>query len=307
MPQITANHLQFEYESFGAESGSAILLIMGLGAQLGRWNIELCEALVRRGYRVIRFDNRDCGLSSKIDAAGVPDLGRALRIGVPLQDPPYTLEDMATDCVCLLTALGIERAHIVGASMGGAIAQLVAALYPQRTLSLTSIMSTSSHPDLPPPTPAAAHALMAPLPATRDRESLIEDAMKRQLAVASPEYPSCPQRMRAQLVEEHERGYYPRGVARQLAAFLASGDRRALLATIQAPTLVLHGAEDPLIPVACGHDVAAHIPGARMRVIEGMAHDFPLALTEVFVDAIDGVARKAGNRPETRPADTICQ
>ena len=149
--------------------------------------------------------------------------------------------------------------------------------------------------------------LMAPLPATRDRESLIEDAMKRQLAVASPEFPSCPQRMREQLVEEHERGFHPRGVARQLAAFLASGDRRALLATIQAPTLVLHGAEDPLIPVACGHDVAAHIPGARMRVIEGMAHDFPLALTEVFADAIDGVARATDKCPETRHAETICQ
>ncbi len=290
MPQITANHLQIEYESFGAESAPAILLIMGLGAQLGRWNLELCDALVARGYRVIRFDNRDCGLSSKLDAAGVPDIGRALRSGEPLT-APYTLADMAADCVGLLDALGIARAHIVGASMGGAIAQLVAALYPQRTLSLTSIMSTSSHPDLPPPTPAAAQALLAPLPATRDKERLIEDAIRRQLAVASPDFPSCPQRLRNLFAEEHERGFHPRGVSRQLAAFLASGDRRALLATIRAPTLVLHGADDPLIPVDCGRDVAAYIPGATMRVIEGMAHDFPLALTEVFAEAIASVAQ----------------
>lgn len=290
MPQITANNLQLEYESFGAESAPAILLIMGLGAQLGRWNIELCEALVHRGYRVIRFDNRDCGLSSKLDEAGVPDIGGALRSGMPVS-APYVLEDMAADSVGLLDALGIERAHIVGASMGGAIAQIVAALYPERTLSLTSIMSTSSHPDLPPPTPAASQALLAPLPATRDKESLVEDAIRRQLAVASPEFPSCPQRLRDLFAEEHERGFHPRGVTRQLAAFLACGDRRALLATIKAPTLVLHGADDPLIPVACGYDVAAHIPGAQMRVIPGMAHDFPLALTEVFAEAIASVAR----------------
>ncbi len=140
MPQITANNLQIEYESFGAESAPVILLIMGLGAQLGRWNTELCEALVVRHYRVLRFDNRDCGLSSKLDAAGIPEVGRALRTGTPLV-APYTLEDMAADSVGLLDALGIEKAHIVGASMGGAIAQIVAARYPQRTLSLTSLMS----------------------------------------------------------------------------------------------------------------------------------------------------------------------
>jgi pimeloyl-ACP methyl ester carboxylesterase len=293
MPQITANNLQIEYEAFGAESAPAILLIMGLGAQLARWNIELCEALVDRGYRVIRFDNRDCGLSSKLDAGRRSGCGSRATHGDAAGTAPYTLEDMAADCIGLLDALGIAKAHVVGASMGGAIAQIVAALYPQRTLSLTSIMSTSSHPDLPPPTPAAAQALMAPLPPTRDKEALIEDAIRRQLAVASPEFPSCPQRLRNLFTEEHERSFYPRGVTRQLAAFLASGDRRALLATITAPTLVLHGADDPLIPIACGYDVAAHIPGAQMRVIEGMAHDFPVALTDVFADAIASVAQAA--------------
>ncbi|WP_374692204.1 alpha/beta fold hydrolase [Accumulibacter sp.] len=289
MPTVTANKLQIEYESFGGDTAPVILLIMGLGAQLNRWNIELCDALVGRGFRVLRFDNRDCGLSSKLDEAGVPDIGRALRSGVP-PDAPYSLEDMAADCIGLLDALGIKAAHVVGASMGGAIAQIVAARYPERSLSLTSIMSTSSHPDLPPPSSGAAQALLAPLPATRDRESLIEDAIRRQLAVASPEYPTCPNRLRNQFVEEHERSFHPRGVTRQLAAFLASGDRRALLATITIPALVLHGADDPLIPLACGEDVAAHIPGAELRVIEGMAHDFPLALTDVFADAIAAVA-----------------
>lgn len=301
MPQVTANHLQIEYESFGAEAAPAILLVMGLGAQLGRWNIELCEALLARGYRVIRFDNRDCGLSSKLDEAGVPDIARALRSGSS-PTASYSLDDMAGDCVGLLDALGIPAAHIVGASMGGAIAQIFAARYPQRTLSLTSIMSTSSHPELPPPTPEAAQALLAPLPATRDKENLIEDAIRRQLAVASPEFPSCPERLRNQFAEEHERCFHPRGVTRQLAAFLASGDRRALLATIKAPTLVLHGADDPLIPVACGYDVAAHIPGARMQVIPGMAHDLPAALTEFFADAIASVAQTRSALSER----TIC-
>lgn len=289
MPQVTANRLQIEYETFGSTSAPAILLIMGLGAQLGRWSVELCEALVRRGFRVLRFDNRDCGLSSKLDEAGVPDVGRTLRDGAPLT-APYTLDDMAADSIGLLDALEIAQAHIVGASMGGGIAQIIAARYPQRTLSLTCIMTTSGHPDLPPPTREAAQALFGPLPASRDKESLIEDAIRRQLAVASPDYPSCPQRLREQFAEEHERGFYPRGVTRQLAAFLASDHRREILRTIRAPTLVLHGAQDPLIPVECGRDVAAHIPGARLRIIEGMAHDLPLALTDVFADEIAAVA-----------------
>lgn len=292
MPQVTANELQIEYEIFGDESAPAILLIMGLGAQLGRWNTELCTALVDRGYRVIRFDNRDCGLSTKLDELGVPDIGKALRTGQPV-DAPYTLQDMAADCIGLLDALAIERAHVVGASMGGAIAQIISALYPQRVLSLTCLMTTSGHPDLPPPTPEASRALFAPLPEKRDKESLVEDAIRRFLAVASPSYPSCPQRLLDSFNAEHERGYHPRGVARQLAAFLASDHRRELLQTITAPTLVLHGADDPLIPVACGYDVAAHIPGAEIRVIEGLGHDLPLALTEEFADAIAAVARRA--------------
>lgn len=292
MPLIAANHIELCYESFGADDAPAILLVMGLGAQLGRWNRELCEALVARGYRVIRFDNRDCGLSTRFDAAGVPDLGAALRFGKPLE-LAYRLDDMAADCIGLLDALGIAKAHLVGASMGGAIAQIAAARYPQRLLSLTSIMSSSGNPGLPPPQAAAAAALFAPLPKERDCASIVADALQRYYAVASPAYPSDEQWLRQMFAAEYERGFYPPGVARQMGAIIANGDRSALLATIRVPTLVLHGAADPLIPPACGEDVANKIKGAELRLIDGMGHDFPLALTETFADAIDAAAQRA--------------
>jgi pimeloyl-ACP methyl ester carboxylesterase len=292
MPRISANSIELDYQSFGPASAPAILLIMGLGAQLTRWNDELCDALVARGYRVIRFDNRDCGLSTHFDDAPQPDIGAALRNGTPL-NVPYTLDDMAADCVGLLDALGIAQAHIVGASMGAAIAQIVAADYPQRTLSLTSMMSTSGNLSLPPPTPAAAMALFAPLPRERDEESMVADGIGRFLAVASPAYPTDGERLRNIFVAEYRRSFYPAGVGRQLAAVIANGDRRRLLGKIVAPTVVLHGAADPLIPPACGEDVAAHIAGAEFRLIEGMGHDFPVALSEVFADAIAAAARRA--------------
>lgn len=292
MPLITANQLQLHYESLGADDAPAILLVMGLGAQLTRWNRELCDALVARGYRVIRFDNRDCGCSTRFDAAGVPDIGGALRAGKALT-LAYTLDDMAADCIGLLDALAIARAHIVGASMGGAIAQIVAARYPERVLSLTSIMSSSGSHSLPPPEPAAALALFAPLPKERDCESIVADSMVRYFAVASPAYPSDKAWLRQMFVTEYERGFHPQGVARQLAAVIANGDRSALLATIKVPTLVLHGADDPLIPAACGRDVAEKINGAELRLINGMGHDFPLVLTDIFADAIEAAARRA--------------
>lgn len=292
MPRIHANHIDLEYQSLGPETAPAILLIMGLGVPLTRWPDELCNALVSRGYRVIRFDNRDCGLSSHCDTAPVPDIGAALRNGQPLQ-LPYTLEDMAADSIGLLDALHIKQAHIVGASLGGAIAQVIAACYPERTRSLTCLMSSSGHPGLPPPTPAAAIALFAPLPANRDRESIVADALGRYRAIASPAYPTDPARLAAMFAAEYERSFDPRGVARQLAALIAHGDRRPLLARIQAPAVVVHGAADPLIPPACGQDVAEHIPGAELRLIPGMGHDFPLALVPLLADAITSAAARA--------------
>jgi pimeloyl-ACP methyl ester carboxylesterase len=289
MPRIATNGIDLHYESFGAANAPAILLIMGLGAQLTRWNLELCDALVQRGFRVIRFDNRDCGLSTRCDGMGLPDI-RALMQGGSLATLPYPLESMATDTIGLLDALGINQAHIVGASMGAAIAQIIAARYPERTHSLTSIMSSSGNPLLPPPTAAAAVALFAPLPATRDRASIVANAIGRYLAVASPGYPTPPEALQKLFGQEYDRGFYPQGVVRQLAALIANGDRRPLLRRITCPAIVLHGRSDPLIPLACGEDVANNIPNAQLRIIDGMGHDFPVALTDTFAEAICAAA-----------------
>jgi pimeloyl-ACP methyl ester carboxylesterase len=290
MPHVATNSIELYYESFGAEHASTILLIMGLGAQMTRWNIELCDLLVERGFRVIRFDNRDCGLSTHCNGMALPDIGAAIRSG-SLPVVPYTLETMAADCIGLLDALKIDQAHIVGASMGAAIAQIIASHYPERTHSLTSIMSSSGNPLLPPPTPTAAIALFAPLPVSRDRASIVADAIARYLPVASPAYPTALEDLQEMLGQEFDRAFNPQGVARQLGAMIASGDRRRLLKNILCPTVVLHGRDDPLIQLACGEDVADNIPNAEMRVIEGMGHDFPLALTETFADAICSVAK----------------
>jgi pimeloyl-ACP methyl ester carboxylesterase len=291
MASVPANGIRLEYESFGSERAPAIVLIMGLGAQMTRWNLELCELLVARGYRVIRFDNRDSGQSSHFDDTPVPDL-RALQRGEPLA-VPYTLDDMAADSIGLLDALDIDRAYLAGASMGGAIAQIAAARYPTRLRSLTSIMSSSGNPALPPPTPAAASALFAPLPRQRDRESIVADSMARYATLESPAYPTERERLRRMFAAEYDRNFDPRGVGRQLAAIIASGDRRPLLQTITAPTVVVHGAADQLIPPACGEDVARHIAAAELRLIPGMGHDFPVALSAVIADAICAAAGRA--------------
>ena len=285
MPRITANGIELHYESSGADDAPTLLMIMGLGAQLTRWNRGLCELLVERGFRVLRFDNRDCGRSTHCTDLPRPDIG-ALLSGEPLAALPYTLETMAADSVGLLDALGIEQAHLVGASMGAAIAQIIAATYPQRAWSLTSIMSTSGNPQLPPPTPAAVMALFAPLPPAQDRDGVIANAIARHLPIASPGYPTPIGELQALFGDEYDRGYYPPGVARQLGAVLAGGDRRPLLGTISCPTVVLHGRDDPLLLPDCAHDVAKHISGAQLRLIDGMGHDFPAALTPVFADAI---------------------
>jgi pimeloyl-ACP methyl ester carboxylesterase len=220
-------------------------------------------------------------------------MAAAQRRGAPLAIP-YFLEDMAADVVGLLDALRIDAAHMAGASLGGAVAQLVAARYPRRTLSLTSIMSSSGNPELPPPMPLAGQALFAPLPPTRDRDSVVADAIRRYRVIASPAYPADEMRLRSMFELEFDRGFNPRGVVRQLAALIANGDRRPLLQTIAVPTVVLHGLDDPLIRVQCGKDVADNIPGAELRVVDGMGHDFPAALSGVFARAIASAAKRAG-------------
>lgn len=300
MPQICANGISLEYESFGSDTNPVVLLIMGLGAQLTRWPVPFCEKLAARGYRVIRFDNRDIGLSTRLDGAPVPDLGMlvaARMAGLPL-NVPYTLHDMAADTIGLLDALHIPQAHIVGASMGGMIAQLVAADYPQRTLSLTSIMSTTGNPALPPPTPAAAAVLMTRAPNPADREAFAAHGLNTLRTIGSPGYPFDEAAARERILNEAARSYHPAGFARQIAAVTASGDRREKNQRIKAPTMVVHGADDPLVPLAAGRDTAQSIGNAELRVIPGMGHDFPPQLYDTIVDAIDSAAqRAAGSTP----------
>ena len=295
MPQVKANGIEIEYESFGPADRDAVLLIMGFSAQLTMWPTELCEELVSRGYRVIRYDNRDVGLSAKLEAKGVPDMEKlfgALMTGAAVE-APYSLDDMAADAAGLLDALKIERAHIVGASMGGMIAQLVAANHPEKTLSLTSIMSNTGNPDLPQGSPEAMGALMAPAPAPDDIEAIVARGINTRKVIGSPGYPTDDQQLRQWVMRDAKRSYYPQGVTRQFAAIVANGDRRPKLKNIKAPTVVLHGADDPLVPVAGGKDTADNIPGAELRVIPGMGHDFPLGLVPVFADAIEAAARRA--------------
>jgi pimeloyl-ACP methyl ester carboxylesterase len=296
MPQIKANGLTLEYESRGDANEETVLLIMGLGGQMTRWSPAFVDKLVARGYRVVTFDNRDVGLSEKLDAAGAPDMGAVIAAVVAGRKAPvaYTLSDMAADVAALLDALGIERAHIVGASMGGMIAQLVAADYPQRTLSLTSIMSTTGNPDLPRATPEAMAVINSRGPDPQvDLEGYVAHSIKGSRTIGSPLYPPDEAELRTRILADYRRSFHPVGFLRQYAGVVASPDRRTKLATVTAPTVVVHGEADPLVPVEGGRDTAASIPGAELRIIPGMGHDLPPALYDTLVDAIVGAAERA--------------
>jgi pimeloyl-ACP methyl ester carboxylesterase len=294
MPSIQANGINIEYESFGSPDAPPVLLIMGLGGQLTLWPIELCEALVARGFRVIRYDNRDIGLSTKFDHAGVPDMAALMMASFTGTKPDvaYTLDDMAADAAGLLDALGIDRAHIVGASMGGMIAQMVAATYPERTLSLTSIMSTTGNPAIPPARPEAM-AVLTNRPATADPDALVAFSVNAARVIGSPAYPASEERLLTRVRADLQRSYSPTGYMRQMAAVVGGGDRRARLSAITAPTLVIHGDADPLVSVEGGRDTAASIKGAELLIIPGMGHDLPLELVETIADAIAGVVSRA--------------
>jgi pimeloyl-ACP methyl ester carboxylesterase len=282
-----ANGIEIEYETAGAKSNPAILLIMGLGAQLTLWSDAFCEGLAAKGFYVVRFDNRDCGLSTDFDSWGQADLPAAimkLMTGKKIE-APYLVGDMAADAVGLLEALGLERAHMIGASMGGMIAQVAAAKYPARTRSLVSIMSTSSRPGLPQGKPEAIKATLE-RPATSDRETMVRHYMMLRRTIGSPAYPESDAEMRRLVERNIDRRYYPAGVGRQYLAILASGDRVELLKTVKVPTLVIHGADDPLLPQEGGRDVAALVPGAQLEIYPGMGHDLPTALTPKLVDRI---------------------
>jgi pimeloyl-ACP methyl ester carboxylesterase len=288
MPRVKANGIELYYETHGPADGEPILLIMGLGAQMSRWSPALIGKLTAAGHRVIAFDNRDVGHSEKLDAAGAPNIGevaKALREGRK-PDVAYTLDEMAADAAGLLDALGIERAHIVGASMGGMIAQLVAADHPEKTLSLTSIMSNTGNPGLPRATPEAMARLNTPAPdPTKNLEAFLESAVEG-AKVMSGKYPPDAGEVRAQALSDFRRSYYPVGFQRQYAGVLASPDRRPKLKTITAPTVVIHGDADPLVPLAGGRDTAENIPGAELIVVEGVGHEMPAPVLDVFVDGI---------------------
>lgn len=295
MPRAKANGIEIEYDVTGPADGEPMLLVMGLGAQMTRWSTPLREKLAAQGLRVIHFDNRDVGLTSKITSSGMPDfptIFAALAEGRP-PTVPYEMSDMAADAVGLLDALDIPRAHIVGGSLGGVIVQLMAADYPDRVLSLTSIMSTTGNPDLPAATADATAVLTnrGPDP-LQDFKGYLDHAVASAFAVGSPGYPPNPDEIRARTWSDFDRFYYPAGFQRQYAAALASGDRRPKLRTIKAPTVVIHGADDPLVPLTGGEDTAANIPDAELLVIPGMGHDLPPVLYDVLIDGI----MKAVNR-----------
>ena len=287
MPQIEANGITLEYEDYGDLAAPPLLLVMGLGAQLTLWPMELVQALVERGFRVIRYDNRDIGLSHKMEGARAPGMVRhilAKRFGFNPR-VPYTLADMAADGVGLLNALGIAKAHVVGASMGGMIAQHIAFSHPEKVLSLTSIMSTTGNPKLP-PAQGDALKVLTKRPASMEEAVLVEHGVLIGRTIGSPGYPADEDRLRANTTANVRRSIYPAGMPRQLAAIIADGDRRQRLAKVTAPTLVIHGEGDPLVPVEGGRDTAAHITGAKLKTIPGMGHDLPLALVDEIADSI---------------------
>ncbi len=280
MSDITIFH-----DSFGPADGDPLLLISGLGVQMIRWTDPFCARLAGRGFRVIRCDNRDAGLSTHLDDAPVPDMAALMRGQVDAV--PYTLHDMAADAVGLLDRLGIERAHVAGRSMGGMIAQILAAKHPRRIASLTAIMSSTGNPALPPPAPAAMAMLTRPAPdPRRDRDGFLDHATAVAQAIGSRPFDAGA--ARAQAEAELDRAYNPAGFGRQIAAIAATGDLRPLIRTIAAPTLVVHGADDPLVPPDCGRDIVANIPGARLMLIDGMGHDLPPAVHRIVADAIAG-------------------
>jgi len=306
MANVTANGITLEYETWGDPAAAPILLIMGLGMQLTSWPDAFREGLVAHGFRVLAFDNRDCGLSTRIRVRKTPNL--LLQIArawarMPVRSP-YTLDDMAADTLGLLDALHVARAHVVGVSMGGMIAQVIAARYPERTASLTSIMSTTGNRRVSKSKPDARRALLSRPDDPDNPESVTRHLIELFGVIGSPGYPADHGELRARIERSVRRSYYPAGTAHQLLAILASGDRRWLLPSITAPTLVIHGADDPLVPVAAGRDTAHHIKGAHLKVIEGMGHDLPLALQPVLVEAIAAHCRMAdaSSRPATAEA-----
>lgn len=292
---LAATGIEIAWEAFGAPTDDTILLISGLGTQMIRWTQPFCAGLAARGYRVLRFDNRDSGRSTHLRAAPPDFAALAAALGAGQRPAvPYTLGDMAADALGLLDALGLGRVHLVGRSMGGMIAQMLASGHPDRVLSLTSIMSSTGNPALPQAAPEVMALMMRPAPDPADDPAgflAVRLAFARR--IAGPGFPFDAAAQGALLLAEARAGHDPGGTARQIAAMAVAGDRRAALARIVAPTLVIHGTDDPLIPPACGADTAQAIAGATYLAVPGMGHDLPPALDDLVIGAICGLARQA--------------
>jgi pimeloyl-ACP methyl ester carboxylesterase len=299
VPRVRSNGIELEVESFGADGAPVVLLITGLSAQLVRWDERFCAGLVERGLRVLRFDNRDAGLSTKLDGAGPRDVARA--IGAALRgepvEPAYRLEDMADDAAGLLDALGVESVHVAGTSLGGMVAQLLAIRHPSRVRSLVSIMSTTGDRSLPGPTAAATRILMTPAPAEREAHLAHQVEATRTLQGGGLPFDEAHARRRA--AREYDRCYHPAGAARQLLANLTQTSRRRALRELRVPTLVIHGDHDPLVRLEAGVDTHQCVPGSRLHVVRGMGHDLAPALWPEIIDAIAG---HAGAPPSGREA-----
>jgi pimeloyl-ACP methyl ester carboxylesterase len=301
MSVVEANGLKIDCEVHGDPGAPTILLIMGLGMPAALWPDPVVQALTGAGFRVVTFDNRDAGGSTRLEGVRAPNVLRAIGRAL-LRRPvtaPYTLDAMAADTVGLLDALGIAQAHVVGASMGGMIGQVIAANYPSRVLSLTSIMSNSGNPERRVAFGSwkALRAIIHRPPSPDDHEAVVRHLMRLFGVIGSPAYRHEIESMRPLFERVARRGLYRAGTLRQLLAILATGDRRPLLAQIKAPTLVVHGADDPLVPVAAGRDTAAHIPGAKLEIVDGMGHDFPPGLMAQLATRIAEHCRSAQPAP----------
>jgi pimeloyl-ACP methyl ester carboxylesterase len=295
MPNIRANNIDIYYEENGPADAPVILLVMGLGAQMIAWPDEFIHGLVSKGYRVIHYDNRDVGLSQRMDGAKTPNLVWTMlkaRFGLPVR-VPYTLTDMAADGIGLLDALGIDKAHVAGASMGGMIVQLMAANHRERLLSMTSIMSSSGKPGLPGARADIQKSFMVKRPPDASRDEAVAFGTELVRSFSYPD-PARPENAHAEMTAKaFDRGYYPVGTRRQLLAIIADGSRVERLKTITTPTLVVHGGADPLVPKEGSEDIARHIPGARLEIIDEMAHDLPPSQVGRMVDLIAGHAKQA--------------
>ncbi|MYX33168.1 MULTISPECIES: alpha/beta fold hydrolase [unclassified Streptomyces] len=288
MPRAKSNGIELEYDTFGSPGDPALLLVMGLGAQMTLWRPEFCAALADRGFFVVRYDNRDAGLSTGLDEHPVPDIGAVLsgdHSGVP-----YLLADMADDAVGLLDALDIRAAHVVGASMGGMIAQQLVIDHPDRVLSLCSVMSTTGDRSVGRASAAAIAAMPGSNGVPLTREAVIDEAVRRAAVIGSPAYPPAPEELRERVTAAYDRAYRPEGYVRQYAAILASPDRTPGLRSVTVPTVVVHGEEDPLVDHSGGRATAAAVPGSELLLIPGMGHDLP---EQVWPAVVDAIARNA--------------